>query len=98
MLRRTDRSEGRTILRSAEPLENFPRNAQRRFLRLDVSYVESLLRIERFEFRSQSPSAHRDRTDAAPLAIAFLKDLCNGFLRGLVALECHRAPIGIDNF
>ena len=85
-------------MRLLQALQDLTRNAKRRFLRVDVTYIESFLCIEFIELRTQTPAAHRDFTNAAPCAVTFHEYFMNGILRRFQSFKGHSAGLGISNF
>src|SRR4029450_5852964 len=74
-LRRAKGTESGTVVRLLDPLQDLPADADRGLLGIDFLYFEEPLRVMIAKFVTQPVTAFRNRSDAAPFAVADLEHL-----------------------
>src|SRR5439155_12899980 len=81
------RAEGGTLARLPEPLQDLAADAEGRLTRHDVGDLEELFGVVVAVLIAQSVATLRNRSDAAPLAVADLEDLIEQPPRRRVAVS-----------
>src|ERR1039458_6340815 len=98
MLRIAERAEGRAIVRLLDAAQDFAADAYLRLECGDLGDVEEFLRVVRSKLLAQTVPAARNGADAAPLAVAHLKDLADQLLRRQIAgLVEHARVLVLDD-
>src|SRR3954469_12440333 len=81
MLRRAFGAECWTLMGLANAFKHLAGDTQRRFHRIDFLDIENALRIVGSEFVTQLVPAFWNRTESAPLAIAYIENPMDNILR-----------------